>query len=234
MKQCPRCNRAYTDETLSYCLDDGTVLIKKYDPDATQIAPFLPADNPPPTTPYIAPPHSVASSAPAPQPRKGFSLWVIGLLVLGALVVGLSIGAYLFQSYNLSSAEGPSVSPTPNDLRLAKATPTPATPTPTPTPRPTATPIATSSPSVVQSTPEPERTCVLYNDKSDMVRVRENCDTQDCDTDASTIAGEYPVDTPIRVITGSSVRGAQFTWVKVVIISSGRAVWVASSKTKCN
>ena len=27
MKQCPACRRAYTDETLNYCLDDGELLI---------------------------------------------------------------------------------------------------------------------------------------------------------------------------------------------------------------
>lgn len=67
-----------------------------------------------------------------------------------------------------------------------------------------------------------------------VVRVRVNCDTQDCDTDASTIAGEYPDNTPIRVVKGTSVRGARFMWVKVVITGSGRVVWVASSKIKCN
>lgn len=231
MKQCPRCNRSYTDDTLSYCLDDGTVLIRKYDPQATQISPFPTLVAPPPP-PYKAQPAAGAASEPAP--RQGFPLWAVGAMVVAALLVGLSIGAFIYQSYGPPATETASAQPTPRAMNFTTATPTPVAATPTPLP--TATPIATSSPSVVQSTPEPVRNCVLYNDKSDksMVRVRANCDTQDCDTDASTIVGEYPDNTPIRIIQGSQVRGQNFTWIKVVIISSGRVVWVASSKTKCS
>jgi hypothetical protein len=76
---------------------------------------------------------------------------------------------------------------------------------------------------------------VLYNDKSDknVVNVRENCDTLDCETNASTLAGEYPDNTPVRVFSGSNVQGSRFTWVKVAITGTGRIVWVASSKLKC-
>jgi len=34
MKSCPTCNRTYSDETLSFCLVDGTVLSAPYDPKA--------------------------------------------------------------------------------------------------------------------------------------------------------------------------------------------------------
>ncbi len=233
MKQCPRCNRSYMDDTLSYCLDDGSVLIRKQDPQATQVSPFPTLVAPPPTAPYGAQPPMQASAQPAP--RQGFPLWAVGAMVLAALVVGLSIGAFIYQSYGPPSTDTASAQPTPRPMRFNSASPTP-TATATPTPQPSATPLATSSPSVVQSTPEPERNCVLYNDKSDksMVRVRANCDTQDCDTDASTIVGEYPDNTPIRIVSGTAVRGKSFTWIKVIILGSGRAVWVASSKTKCS
>ena len=66
-----------------------------------------------------------------------------------------------------------------------------------------------------------------------MVRVRVNCDTQDCETDANTIAGEYVSGTPVTVIKGSGLRGERFIWVKVIIKESGETVWVASSKVKC-
>jgi hypothetical protein len=165
---------------------------------------------------------------PAPAPRQRFPL-AVGAMVLAALVVGLSIGGFIFQRYSSPSPDAPSASPTPRSLLVAASTPTPASATPTPAQ------MATPSPSIVQSTPEPESNCVLYNDKADksVVRVRMNCDTQDCDNDSNTIAGEYPDNTPIRVIKGTSVRGAQFTWIKVVITGSGRTVWVASSKIKC-
>jgi hypothetical protein len=241
MKQCPRCKRTYADDTLSYCLDDGTMLIRGYDADATQISPF-PAPPPPPTVAYGTPtiPSPGAAQIPAsnaPAPRRRYWL-AVGALVLAALVIGLSIGGFIFQRDNSpSSAATPSTSPTPSSA-VAATTATPRTAS-TPTPAPaTATPtaMATPSQSVVQSTPEPKPGCVLYNDVEDRstIRVRTSCDTQDCDNDSNTIAGEYPNDTPVRVIKGANVSGARFTWVKVIIIDSGETVWVASTKIKCN
>jgi hypothetical protein len=225
MKQCPRCNRTYTDNTLSYCLEDGAILKRRYDPESTLVSQFPPVQNPPPAD-FKSPP------SPAPEPRRGFSLWTVGGFALVALVIGLSIGGLIFQSYGPPSTDAPAATPTPRRMALTTASPTPTPAAISATPA--ATPLATSSPAIVQSTPE--QNCILYNDRADksMVRVRANCDTQDCDNDASTIAGEYPDSTPVRVIKGSSVRGERFTWVKVVITSSGQTVWVASSKIKCS
>ena len=35
MKRCPTCNRTYADETITFCLDDGSLLSAPYDPDKT-------------------------------------------------------------------------------------------------------------------------------------------------------------------------------------------------------
>jgi hypothetical protein len=48
MKTCPRCNRVYTDETYSFCLEDGTSLSVLHDPQATFKFP-APSDNLAPT-----------------------------------------------------------------------------------------------------------------------------------------------------------------------------------------
>jgi hypothetical protein len=37
MKRCPTCNRTYADETLTFCLADGSLLSASYDPEATQV-----------------------------------------------------------------------------------------------------------------------------------------------------------------------------------------------------
>ena len=37
MKRCPTCNRTYSDESLTYCLHDGTALIPEVDPEATVV-----------------------------------------------------------------------------------------------------------------------------------------------------------------------------------------------------
>lgn len=70
--RCPSCNQTYTDETLSFCPNDGTPLVKDaaaqpYDPQATMIA--QPPPNYPPQQPsspqdYYAPP---GGQTPPPQ-----------------------------------------------------------------------------------------------------------------------------------------------------------------------
>ncbi|MGH9881969.1 MAG: hypothetical protein ACRD6N_11080, partial [Pyrinomonadaceae bacterium] len=41
MKRCPTCNRTFTDENLSFCIDDGTPLVPVSDPpdDVTVVTP---------------------------------------------------------------------------------------------------------------------------------------------------------------------------------------------------
>ena len=41
MKKCPACNRTYTDDTLKFCLEDGSSLSAAYDPQATQRLPAV-------------------------------------------------------------------------------------------------------------------------------------------------------------------------------------------------
>jgi hypothetical protein len=65
--RCPSCNQTYTDETLSFCPNDGTPLIKEapssYDPQATMIS--QPPPNYPPQQGYYPPPQG--GQAPPPQ-----------------------------------------------------------------------------------------------------------------------------------------------------------------------
>ena len=150
-----------------------------------------------------------------------------------ALAVGLAIGGFIFQRSNSSSASSPSVIPAQEPVATHSTSPTP-TPIPESSEKPRETTPATTNDG--ESTTVQDQQCVLYNDKSDksVIRVRVNCDTQNCDTDVSTIAGEYPDNTPIRVVNGVRVQGSRFTWIKVVLVSSGQAVWVASTKIKCS
>jgi hypothetical protein len=45
MKTCPTCNRTYADESLTYCLADGSLLSAPYDPEATQRLHLPPSSN---------------------------------------------------------------------------------------------------------------------------------------------------------------------------------------------
>src|SRR5437660_8846671 len=105
MKRCPQCNRTYTDDALSFCLDDGSPLQTvsappAYDPSATVQYPpqrdttpqptiaYTPNQPPPPITPPPA-----WSPMPPPQARKRSAWpWILGI---GAILVFIGIGVVI-------------------------------------------------------------------------------------------------------------------------------------------
>ncbi len=106
MKRCPQCNRTYTDDALSFCLDDGSPLLSASgpmsDPGATVQYPqprdtspqatiaFNPgqAAPPPPPTP---PPSWNPMPPSAPQKRSAWP-WILGI---GAVLVFMGIGVVI-------------------------------------------------------------------------------------------------------------------------------------------
>lgn len=105
MKRCPQCNRTYTDDALSFCLDDGSPLLSTNvptpsDPSATVQYPqgrdtappqatiaFNPGQAPPPPTPPAWNP----MPPPGPQKRSVWP-WVLGI---GAVLVFMGIGVVI-------------------------------------------------------------------------------------------------------------------------------------------
>lgn len=124
MKTCPTCNRTFTDDALSYCLDDGSALTsggvgggsgepQPYDPGATiqfipgrETNPPAPPSYPPPQSPgYQAQPQSWSPMPPAggmptapPKKKSKGIYWIIGgvaaLVVLG--IGGIILAVVLF------------------------------------------------------------------------------------------------------------------------------------------
>lgn len=105
MKRCPQCNRTYTDDALSFCLDDGSPLVSAgapppSDPSATVQYPqardtspqptiaFRPGQAPPPPTP---PPAWSPMPPSAPQKRSVWP-WLLGI---GAVLVFMGIGVVI-------------------------------------------------------------------------------------------------------------------------------------------
>ena len=102
MKRCPQCNRTYTDDALSFCLDDGSPLVSaaapsSFDPSATVQYPQARDTSPPPTIAYpgaqSAPPVQPPPTPPpawspmppvAPQKRSVWP-WLLGI---GAVLIG--------------------------------------------------------------------------------------------------------------------------------------------------
>lgn len=109
MKRCPTCNRTFTDQNLSYCIEDGTPLITiAEDDDSTVISPKESASGSPsdqqdwnavpyrPPSPYV-PPGGAAQTRIWP--------WVVGVIsFVGVAFVGLALSAwFLFPKFAQTS-----------------------------------------------------------------------------------------------------------------------------------
>jgi hypothetical protein len=134
MKQCPLCSRTYPDD-LSYCLDDGAVLLAYRDPEVTLVAS-----------------QRVPTAQPATQ-RQGWTiLGVIGVVVIVVVWGGLKLALWSAERQSHTAEVSNSTSPL-----ATTASPSPATdplclvykncPSPTPSPTVTARNSPTPSPS---------------------------------------------------------------------------------------
>src|SRR5262249_31170029 len=120
MKICPKCKRNYADDSLIFCLDDGSLLVATYDPDATLVMnPTPTTPQPGPTVPSIHPPRpapqypAVGSAAQASTGHPHLIYAIAGLLAVVVVVAGLALVAYLrFGSNGATSANSqPAPSP---------------------------------------------------------------------------------------------------------------------------
>lgn len=98
MKQCPSCRRTYADDTLSFCLEDGSPLAPQTAPEITQ------RYTPPATERFetprdTAPPPAFQFNSPVTQtalPRRSKKIWIIpAALALLLAVSGIGIAAFL-------------------------------------------------------------------------------------------------------------------------------------------
>jgi hypothetical protein len=103
MKSCPTCQRTFDDQTLSYCLDDGTPLVEIYDSQATLVnAPYRADTDPtraatdpvrlaPEPTLVVSPSYGGYQPPPTETKSSGRGKWIlvaIGIPVaLGVIVV---------------------------------------------------------------------------------------------------------------------------------------------------
>lgn len=105
MKRCPQCNRTYTDDALSFCLDDGSPLVSasapsSFDPSATIQYPQSRETTPQPTIAY-GPGQPPPSSTPPPQwspmppvtpQKRSVWPWILGI---GAVLAFMGIGVVI-------------------------------------------------------------------------------------------------------------------------------------------
>lgn len=105
MKTCPICLRAYSDDTLAFCLEDGSPLSPTYDSKATHVIP----------PGHVVPGATIASVSPPPQPRRTFSSTAISanarktnpllyvIITLLALVAGGGLVVFLMLGRSANS-----------------------------------------------------------------------------------------------------------------------------------
>lgn len=156
MKRCPVCNREYTNETLRFCLEDGTPL-----PDSqNQIAPTL--TMPPPTLAYVP---AMANETPPPPTQTGqpkakrkLRFWLLGGFVL-IFVLCFAFVFLLFRhailgtsddSSNANNANRVAFSDNSNANQKAESTPV-SSPTSSSPPGPASTPLVTPTSSNVET-----------------------------------------------------------------------------------
>jgi cell division septation protein DedD len=127
MKICPTCNRAYADETLSYCLDDGSLLSRPYEPEPTQFLPLSRATTPAKTEIIPHTPPDIEREKRGDN--SAFRYIVIALL---ALIAGGGIMAWLtLRTKEAAPVDNAVVKSSPQ--ATPASSPGAATPQPTPT-----------------------------------------------------------------------------------------------------
>src|SRR5215204_891136 len=120
MKQCPECNRVYTDETLNFCLNDGSELVygtaKTESPTAilpglANEAPTRYQQNPDFDSPVSRVGETPKTAAPFPVRNK---IWLTALLPLVLILTGLLAYRY-FSTANSKQIESIAVMPFANE-----------------------------------------------------------------------------------------------------------------------
>lgn len=125
MKQCPACKTTYTDDSLSYCLSDGTSLVLIADDEQTVVRSIK---NDALRVDVKHRPEPVVVVRPEQPPAS--NSWIkilIAALVLGALaIVGLGLaGVAFYYGSGSITAETPAKNPTPAPTPTAAPTPDP-------------------------------------------------------------------------------------------------------------
>src|SRR3982750_4878024 len=144
MKQCPNCKTQYTDDTLVYCLQDGTPLAEV----------FTPGDLPDETATIVSDRTRARAADPTivtgrptferPRPRRTSTVAIVLLTAIATvLIVGFAAIGYVIYSRH-KQKEDARFTPDGTTLNTA-STPAPK-PSATPSPTPSATPSATPTP----------------------------------------------------------------------------------------
>jgi ketosteroid isomerase-like protein len=105
VKRCPTCNRTFTDQNLSFCLDDGTPLVTSDSADETTLlmspeakdSSTASSNSSGEPAPVYQPPSPYAPAGSYNQPKRKTWPWILGILaVVFVVFAGLGIAAVVF------------------------------------------------------------------------------------------------------------------------------------------
>ena len=124
MKRCPTCKRSYADDTLRFCLEDGTelsIVRTGDDPHRTEKFPASVTQAAHNAVRVDIPPSGSTSQAPATQPPKSRSIVLpilIGIVALAVIVVVAAVGLlgvfYYVGSRDNTTVDSKSSTPVPS------------------------------------------------------------------------------------------------------------------------
>src|SRR6266581_1490025 len=90
MKTCPQCKRRYNDESLRFCLEDGSPLFSDHDSDAPPTEIMTPRGEPTLRSPGITIPSNLRSGGDVSVDRRqGNALLTVGVITIAVLLLAL-------------------------------------------------------------------------------------------------------------------------------------------------
>src|SRR3954449_6142102 len=116
MKQCPKCSRVYADNSLRFCLDDGSALVASAAAQPTMR--ISPRGTAVPRTEVLP------VTKPSTQPAKSIVPWVIAgaAIVVAGVVIMASLGILMFARKPVTAAVSPNANKTPVSTPKESAT----------------------------------------------------------------------------------------------------------------
>ena len=179
MKECPRCRTRYTDDSLQFCLQDGTPLavVPTGDEETETVGASRHAAEPTVVSP------SPSGYVPPTSPRKSRMGLILGLTVLATVII-FSVGG--LAAWLLLRGDGKTDRASSNVRNQSNSVNTYPTQTPTPSPSPSGTP-ANSANSNVNTAP-PVNKNAASRDVADAIESWKN-DTESFDADS--LMGHY-------------------------------------------
>lgn len=176
MKHCPRCNRVYTDQTVNFCLSDGTFLLEGPAPVPVEKPPARRAQEAPteampqagrtvaPTLPATPQAYSRTAYAPASSSSPGKDSRPLLWVVIGVLLASVAVLSFFLLQKSTDDGRADTRTAAADDTKTANAnTPVYATPYATPvlTPSVSQTPTATPTPTPNTASATSEVTAVM-------------------------------------------------------------------------